>query len=146
MKNKMIGLTLLVFLMSGSLVFADKTKSTEGYREMLILDKGVKRTLKIKETEDKTPSVNTLGTEKEVSSAKTTKEGVIIAFKHASHADIAAFETKYGLKLKKKLVTGYYIFNNPSEKDDAEVIQNIITNEKNVKTVKPNWKKQNLPR
>lgn len=70
----------------------------------------------------------------------------MITFKKSFHVNIAEFEAKYGLKLKKKLVTGYYLFDNISSSDDMEIIGNIIKNEKNIITVKPNWKKQNSPR
>ncbi len=142
MKNKMIGLTLLVSFMGSSFVLADKTaKKTlhTDYSEMTVLDKGVKRTIKVKRTSD---TENTLTTKEET----PVKKGVIIAFKKSSNADVFAFETKYGLKLKKRLVTGYYIFQNVSDKGDAEIVSNIIKNEKNIRTVKPNWKKNNLPR
>jgi hypothetical protein len=144
MKNSMVGFTLLVFLTNNHFLYADKTikKTTTNYSEMVILDKGVKRTVRVKKTENKNPTLHTTSMKKEVSDNK----GIIIAFKKASHVDIKTLEEKYGLKLKKRLLTGYYIFNNLSDKSDDKVTQNIIQNEKGLKTVKPNWEKQNIPR
>jgi hypothetical protein len=71
---------------------------------------------------------------------------VIVSFLDTKILSISEFETKYGLKLKEKLVIGYYIFENVSDRSDTEIMSAIIKNETNVKTVKPNWEKKNQPR
>ena len=144
MQKNMIGFTLLVCLF-GTFSFADKANkknTTAAYTEMIILDKGIKRTIRVPKTAEQKSSVGTLSMKEEVLS----KKGIVVAFKKSSKIDISELERKYGLKLKKKLVIGYYIFENVSQKDDAEIVSSIIKNEKNLKTVKPNWKKNNQPR
>ncbi len=144
MQKNIIGFTLLICLF-GTFTFADKANkknTTAEYTEMTILDKGIKRTIRVKKTEDKISSAGALSMKEEALS----KKGIVVAFNKSSKADVDAFEIKYGLKLKKKLVTGYYIFQNVSEKDDVEIVSSIIKNEKNVESIKPNWKKKNLPR
>jgi len=145
MQKNMMSFSFLILLMSSSFVFADKTdkkKTTVEYSEIIVLDKGIKRTIKVKKPDVQKSSVSTLSMKEEALS----KKGLIVAFDSFSEEELAAFETKYGLKFKKKLVTGYYIFQNVSDKDDVEIVSSIIKNEKNVKTVKPNWKKNNQPR
>lgn len=145
MQKNMMRFSFLILLMSSSFVFADKTdkkKTTVEYSEIIVLDKGIKRTIKVKKPDVQKSSVSTLSMKEEALS----KKGLIVAFDSFSEEELAAFETKYGLKFKKKLVTGYYIFQNVSDKDDVEIVSSIIKNEKNVKTVKPNWKKNNQPR
>ena len=144
MQKNMIGFTLLVCLF-GTFSFADKANkkdTTVEYTEMIVLDKGVKRTVRVPKTDEQKNSVGTLSMKEGVLS----KKGIVIAFKKSSPMDISEIERKYGLKLKKKLVIGYYIFQNVSDKEDMEIVSSIIKNEKNIKTVKPNWKKNNQPR
>lgn len=143
MEKNIFGLIFLVLFLSSSFAFADKTnkKDTTEYTEMTILDKGVKRTIRIPKTDEQKSVTSTLSTKQTLS-----KKGIVIAFKKSSTIDIDAFEIKYGLKLKKKLVIGYYIFQNISDKEDMEIVSSIMKNEKNVKTVKPNLKKNNQPR
>ena len=74
------------------------------------------------------------------------KEGVIVSFTDESKLSLNNFESKYGLKLQTKMRIGYYIFNNLSSKTDVQIVKDIIQNETNVKTVKPNWKMQNTSR
>ena len=111
------------------------------YTEVTILDKGVKRIIHIPKESNLTSKISTY----KVTTVEP-KEGVIISFADSTILSISEFETKYGLKLKEKLVIGYYIFENVSDRSDAEIISKIIENESNVKTVKPNWKKKNQPR
>lgn len=95
--------------------------------EVFILDKGVKRVMMVP---------------KDVG----LKEGVIVKFKNLSHTSITDFEHAYGLKLEKKLVSSYYIFANVSPNEsDVQIVTQIITDEKNVETVRPNWKMTNKP-
>lgn len=144
MQKNMIGFTLLVFMVNTTFSFADKANkknTTTEYTELIVLDKGVKRTIRVLKTDEQKSAISNLSTKPMFS-----KKGIVLAFKKSSKVDIFELERKYGLKLKKKLVIGYYIFENVSDRDDMEIVSSIITNEKNVKTVKPNWKKNNQPR
>ncbi len=144
MQKNIIGFMLLIFLLSNS--FASSQKSTlqeteVNYTKITILDKGVKRKIYI-------PKDDTLKNKFNPHTAKrlSSKDGIIISFKDPIRISISGFEAKYGLKFKKKLLIGYYIFQNISEYSDVKIVEKIIKNEPNVKTVKPNWKKKNIPR
>jgi hypothetical protein len=124
----------------------DQKEIQQNYTEVIILDKGIKRTLYIQKENNNTQesSKNKMG----IYSTKMqeSKNGLIISFTDPSKINIDEFEIQYGLKLKKKLNIGYYIFENVSENSDMQIVSTIISNEKSVKTVKPNWKKKNQPR
>ena len=144
MQKHIIRFTLLAFLASNSFAFSQKVKIQNietNYTEVIILDKGIKRKIHI-------PKDDTLKNKFNSYSAKqaTSQEGIIVSFKKPSQISISEFEIKYGLKLKTKLVIGYYIFQNISKDSDVQIVRNIIENETNVKTVKPNWKMKNTPR
>ncbi len=144
MKKNIIGFTLLTFLVSNNFAFSQKVKMQdiqENYTQVTILDKGTKRIILIPKDENQTNKM-TAYSAKQLES----KEGIMVSFKNTSQLSISEFETKYGLKFKKKLIIGYYIFKNISENSDTQIIANIIKNETNVKTVKPNWKLKNQPR
>jgi len=144
MQKNIIGFMLLTFLLSNS--FASSQKSTlqeteANYTKITILDKGVKRKIYISKDDTLKNKFNP-HTAKQLSS----KDGIIISFKDPIRISMSEFEAKYGLKFKKKLLIGYYIFQNISEYSDVKIVGKIIKNEPNVKTVKPNWKKKNIPR
>lgn len=144
MTKTTLPMTVLLLLTSSTLTFSKEldTKTIDkNYTEVSILDKGVKRIIHIPKESNLTSKISTY----EVTTVEP-KEGVIISFADTTILSISEFETKYGLKLKEKLVIGYYIFENVSDRSDAEIISKIIENESNVKTVKPNWKKKNQPR
>lgn len=144
MQKNIIGFILLAFLASSSFTFAQKVKTEamqKNYTEVIILEKGVKRKINIPK-DDKIKNTFSPYSAKEA----TSKEGIIVSFKKPSQVSISEFETKYGLKLKTKLVIGYYIFQNISESSDVQIVGNIIKNETNIQTVKPNWKMRNTPR
>ncbi len=123
----------------------DQKEIKQNFTEVMILDKGVKRTLYIEKEEGKTESSKKkIGTYS--AKMQASKNGVIVTFKNPSKTDISKFESTYGLKLKEKLLTCYHVFENISGSSDIQVIDSIIRNEKNVKTVKPNWRKKNQPR
>lgn len=115
--------------------------SESGYKYITILDKGVKRKIPI--YEDAVSSKNSISFE-----AKQTnsQKGIIVSFKYPSEVSVNGFADKYGLKFKKKLATGYYIFSNMSQKSDIEIVESIIIHETYFKTVKPNWNKRNTVR
>ncbi len=144
MQKNIIGFILLTFLASSSFAFAQKEKLQNveaNYTQITILEKGVKRKINI-------PKDDTLKNKFNPYSAKqaTSQDGIIVSFKDSSLISVNEFEAKYGLKLKTKLVIGYYIFQNISKESDIQIVKNIINNEVNVKTVKPNWKMKNTPR
>ena len=136
-----MGLMLLTFLLSHSFASSPKLALQEAeakYTQVTILDKGVKRKIMIPKNDRLIDKFNP-HTVKQLSS----KDGIIIRFKDTVSPSLSELEEKYGLKLKKKLITGYYIFQNVSEYSDVQVVGEIIKNEINIKTVKPNWKKKN---
>jgi hypothetical protein len=129
----------LLLLASSSFAFSKKmeTRNLEkSYTTVTILDKGVKREISVSKKISTSNKSNQLN----------SKEGIIVSFKNPSQITISEFETKYGLKLKTKLVIGYYIFQNISKYSDVQIVGNIIENETNIQTVKPNWKKKNTIR
>ena len=141
MRKNIIGFILFTFLLSHSFAFSQKSVALETkgkYKQITILDKGIKRKITIPKDDRLRNKFNPYSA-KELSS----KDGIIICFKDTVLPSIGEWEVKYGLKLKKKLLTGYYIFKNISEYSDVEIVSEIIENETNVKTVKPNWKKKN---
>ena len=82
---------------------------------------------------------------KEVSSYKT-KSGKTFSDDSnliASFDDEVAIDTfckRYNLVLKKKLIGRYYLFVNNSGEGILALIQTIVKNEKNIKSVFPDWK------
>jgi len=117
---------------SGCAATPKKEKVVGDVKYATILQDGVKRRVVVS---------NTNGLKIVSKSAKdSSKDGVIVEFNDSSAVNIAAFEAKYGLKFKKKLVIGYYIFLNKSSKTDLEIVDDIMKNESNIKTLKPNWK------
>ena len=144
MNKNIVTFTLIAFFASSTFSFSDKVKAkatTTSYTEVTILEKGVKRKIRIPK-DDAIKSRNNTHEAKQL----TSKEGIILTFKDPSKVSISELEAKYGIKLKTKLVIGYYIFKNMSKKSDVEIVESIITEESNIKTVKPNWKMKNLPR
>ena len=144
MSKTTLPLAALLFLLGSTLAFSDKAdaKMTEkNYTEAIILDEGVKRIIHIPKDSNLSAKVSTNDV-----TQTTAKEGVMVSFRDTDALSIGTFETKYGLKLQEKLAIGYYIFENISDKNDMEIVQDIIKNESAVKTVKPNWEKKNIPR
>jgi len=141
MKKSMIALFVLIFVFSNGCAFAEKklAKDTQiNYEQVTILDKGVKRTINM---EIDSAIKNGYSTKQVIK-----KNGILVNFKNITDVTIADFEKKYGLRLKEKMIIGYYIFDNISKYSDVEIIQNIIADETNIKSVKPNWKMKNTPR
>jgi len=141
MKQITIPLATFLLLTSSQMAFSKKIDIQKNYIKVMVLDKGVKRFILIQKEDSQQNKMSTYSTKQ-----LDSKEGVIIAFKNPSEVQIHEFETKYGLKLKEKLIIGYYIFQNISDVSDTQIIADIIKNETNIKTIKPNWKKRNLPR
>lgn len=133
-------LASLVVLVSANAT-PSKVKSEESinYDFITILDNGVKRKVKVLKTDIPNTSEPALRTYKATTNA-TTNSGVIVSFKDTNTLSLDEFEKKYNLELKTKMLIGYYIFYNKSSKSDVEIVSEIIQNETNVRTVKPNWK------
>ena len=55
------------------------------------------------------------------------------------------FEARYNISFQKKLILGYYQFKNSSSKDTLILINDIILNNPNIKTIKPNWNQNQIP-
>ena len=141
MQKYIKGFILLTSLLSYSFASSSKLALQETevkYIQITILDKGVKRKIIIPKNNRVINKFN-IHTEKQLSS----KDGIIICFKDTVSPSLNELEARYGLKLKKKLITGYYVFRNVSKYSDVEIVGEIIKNETTIKTVKPNWKKKN---
>ncbi len=111
-----------------------KSSSKSEYKTIIKKENGVIRKTRV-------PIDNSLAT----TESTATKKGVVIAFKNDSKVDISALESKYNIKFKKRLIIGYYIFENLSTKDDASLVEEIILNEPDAKTVVPNWPMEEKP-
>jgi len=110
---------LLIIALLNTLVFG---------KIITIIDNGVKRKISIP-----TPTfqARALGDKKE-------KKELIIAFN--KKINILEFAKKYNLELKRKIGKKYYIFKNTSSQKDIELMQTIMSQEKNlIKTIRPNW-------
>jgi len=139
MPNTTLPLATLLFLLGSSLAFSDKSEAKlmeKNHTEATILEGGIKRTILIRK--DSTLSAK--------STTPSTKQGVILSFWDDNSVSVGDLERRYGLKLQEKLMIGYYIFENISDKSDMEVVEAIIKDERDIKTVKPNWQKENTPR
>jgi len=139
MRNTTLPLATLLFLLGSSLAFSDKSEAKlmeKNHTEATILEGGIRRTILIKK--DSTLSAK--------STAPSTKQGVILSFWDDNSVSVGDLERRYGLKLQEKLMIGYYIFENISDKSDMKVVEAIIKDENHIKTVKPNWQKNNIPR
>jgi len=127
---------------SSNILLLSLTLSTFGSspETITILEKGVKRQIAV-------PPINST-TEQSINqtTSENSQSGIVLVFKDLSKLSLSDFEIKYGLKLKTKMAIGYYIFENLSSKTDSEIVAEIITNERNIKTVKPNWKMHNTIR
>lgn len=139
MKKNIIYFVLFGLVTNGCLASPQKqikkySQKKSETTKMTILQNGVIRDIYLSNKGNK-KATNTL-----------KREGVIIQFMDQSKIDIKYFETTYGLKLKEKMVIGYYIFDNKSEKSDNDLVSDIILGESNIKTVKPNWKMNNQTR
>ena len=111
--------------------------ATASYAEVVtIIDNGVERKIEIAESNSS-------------AKARMVQEstGVVVAFKKGAKVNLSEFAKKYNLKLKKKLVIGYYIFLNESSMTDIELIEKISKENRDIiKTVRPNWGLNNKPR
>ena len=141
MKYSMI---LGVLFLSCTHIYADKSFGTKEYKEVTILEKGVKRKQKVLISENIEAVQGTKVARRDA--AVSGEQGIVVMFKQHKRKDIEAFAEKYGLKLRKKLLSGYYLFDNLSDDTDEEVVANIIESEKDVQTVKLNRKKHNRMR
>ena len=133
----------LALLLGSSMLLAQKPSAQEidsNYTKVIIMDKGVKRTVLIPKDDTVDNKMSSMKAEQ-----ATSKDGVILKFKDPSQTSISAFEAKYNVKLKHQLASGYYIFENTSKLTDAQIVEEIIKNETNAVTVKPNWKMTNKP-
>lgn len=138
MHRSVIGIIVSVLIVNVSVAASQKVKKEDrdqNYTKVTIMEKGVKRKVLI-------PNDNTVKNRANTYSLKqaTAKEGVLIKFKNPSSVNISEFELKYGLRLKTKMRIGYYVFENVSKFSDIKILENILTNESNIVTVKPNWK------
>jgi len=114
----------------------------QNYIEVIILEKGVKRKILIPKTGKMLKALSPYTSQK-----LTIKKGLQIVFTQRPSKDtIREFEAKYDLKLTQTLRIGYYIFENISSYSDIALIAHIMEEETNIRTIKPDWEKKNLPR
>jgi len=111
------------------------------YKVITVIDKGIERKIYIPLKQ----SVKQLDARSVSTTQLQAKEGVVIKFKDASLVDIQALEEKYQIHLKTKPIVGYYIFENQSKYMDIDLMSKIIENEKNILSIKPNWKTNMKP-
>jgi hypothetical protein len=108
---------MLKRILYGLLLMMLGTNMVSSAQTMMILDKGTKRFVHI-------------GSDAEQKSA------LMVKFK-SEYISVESFASKYGLSFKRKMAIGYYIFDNVSDRSDADVIADIIENEPEVLSVKP---------
>jgi len=115
--------------------------ATMSYAEVAtIIDNGVERKINLPTVSSNLQARMVIGKRKEA-------PGIVVSFKKDAKVNIAQFAKKYNLKLKKKLIIGYYIFANKSSLPDVKLIYKISQESKNIiKTVRPNWGLNNKPR
>ncbi len=65
--------------------------------------------------------------------------GIIVKFS-SDKIDLDRFQSTYQLKFVEKLSIGYYIFSNHSTYSDIDLVGDILENEKDIKSIKPNQK------
>jgi hypothetical protein len=145
MKMIISGICGLVLLVTGIAAESSMDGTVSGYREITILDNGVQRKKYVRLPEIRNSKLSMSSVENNTSK-NISKRGIVVVFKKGKKADLEHFASTYGLKLKKKLVTGYYIFENISDEDDTVILARILKEEKGIVTLKPNWKKHNCPR
>ena len=114
---------------------------TASYAEVVtIIDNGIERKINL-------ATVNSNVQARMAVSTRKDAPGIVVAFKKDAKVDIVQFTKKYNLKLKKKLIIGYYIFSNKSSMPDIKLIYKISQESKDIiKTVRPNWGLNNKPR
>ena len=68
-----------------------------------------------------------------------SKSDIIIKFENQNDVDIEYIESKYGLKYKREMTIGDIIFENDSDTDTLEIINNMVEDESlNIKRIMPN--------
>ena len=138
-----INMMVLLLLLSSGCSAASKQeiiKQNENkYYTIVILENGVIRKKNILKDKNTKSGFNAYSADH-----LDSQDGIIVKFENSSKVSINEFEIKYSIKLKEKLVIGYYIFSNESSNSDIEIVSKIINNESNIKTVKPNWKMKNI--
>lgn len=114
--------------------------ATASYAEVVtIIDNGVERKINLT-TSNSNVNARMVG-------SRVEAPGIIVEFKKDSKVNVAQFAKKYNLKLKKKLIIGYYIFSNKSSLPDVKLISKISQESRDIiETVRPNWGLNNKPR
>lgn len=63
--------------------------------------------------------------------------GIIVKF-NSNKVDLDRFQSTYQVEFVERLSIGYYIFNNNSSLSDIDLVGEILENEKDIETIKPN--------
>jgi len=110
----------------------DSTSMQLIHKKVSVLDKGIIRNINVSYTKEEQSQIE--------------NKGFIIKFDKAmSEEEIKTFENTNGLKLKKKLHSGYYIFEKTTQSSMFEVLDNFIKHPQHISTVRPNIKLQMKP-
>lgn len=117
-------------------------ESTVEYKDVKVKDAGTEYTIQVEIKKDD-PSKNVTKKDEAEDTPLDklhSKVGVILKFKN-KNVDIVAFSEKFGLKLKERLVIGYYIFENTSNLTDILLVENILLSDMStsIDTIRPNW-------
>ena len=137
MYKKIARMVVLVLMVNSLYAASDNIKKVnrdQNCTEVFIMENGVKRKVLIPNESSK----NKLRTSKV--NQVSAKDGVLIMFDDASNVNIVEFESRYGLTFVTKMRIGYYVFKNSSKYSDVTIIDQILSNETGVVTIKPNWK------
>ena len=124
MKRPALFIVLIITFASSTFALSKKMETMDAeqnYRSFTILDKGVKRTILIPKESRFEGKMSPYGA-KQIEA----HEGIVIQFTDPETVDIETFEEKYRLKLKSKMVIGYYIFQNRSKLSDIALIENCL--------------------
>ncbi|MBD3793542.1 MAG: hypothetical protein IE889_05200 [Campylobacterales bacterium] len=108
---------------------------------MKIKDGGVEQTITLPVAQPRKGLLNRLVDE------NASQSGIMIKFSKKD-IDPAQLEAQFGLKVKTKLKSGYYILENQSTQSDAAIIEEMLGSSYNstIQTVRPNIKLNMQPR
>lgn len=116
-------------------------ESSEKKEKVKIKDGGVEQTITLPVAQPGKGLVNRSVDE------NASQSGIMIKFSKKD-IDPAQLEAQFGLKVKTKLKSGYYIFENQSTQSDAAIIEEMLGSSYNstIQTVRPNTKLNMQPR
>lgn len=96
--------------------------------------------IKVENAKKSTSALENTQKSTQTKQGKQFSDDVMILVEFKSPVDIEAFMQTYHLTLKRKLVTGHYLFHNQSKYKPMVLIQKIIDENPAVLSIFPNWK------